>query len=436
MDHEYLLCYAHPGFSFAGVGKDLSTYKNYDPGNPDPWKRGDLSKPHDYRTRPGGFYPIYNEAEDIWYPSNPKRVWAFASNQLTKPGQKLRRETMEDLIAAGKVVFPKDDQVAVYQTIQELRSAIMQGVAPRYLQLGLFETTEEEEKYLSFFVGKRIGFGTPGYKRFRSEVKSASKPLSTWITGLKDKEDNDEVTILRSGLNAEGTTLLGQIFSNASINFSYPKPLSLIQTLIEQATGPDDTILDFFAGSGTTAHAVLALNASEETSDRRFILVSSTEATTQQPDKNICRDVTRERVKRAIEGYSYRSRAGQVEVEGLGGDFAYLQANRIEMERLFLGGIQHEQIWTALQLIHVHEVDEYQSDKDMQQLWTDEQVLVYLPEISSSTLDRLGKLTDSANRPITVYTWQPPLVEQHLMVEHVNIYKIPDELVKRFGGTP
>ncbi|WP_275450868.1 DNA methyltransferase, partial [Pseudomonas syringae] len=56
--------------------------------------------------------------------------------------------------------------------------------------------------------------------------------------------------------------------------------------MLSQATRPGDIVLDFFAGSGTTAQAVLALNA-EDGGARRFILCSSTEATSKEPDKNL-----------------------------------------------------------------------------------------------------------------------------------------------------
>ncbi len=81
--------------------------------------------------------------------------------------------------------------------------------------------------------------------------------------------------------------------------FNYAKPLSLIQGLLQQATRPGDTVLDFFAGSGTTGHAVLALNA-QDGGQRRFILCSSTEATAKEPNKNLCRDVCAERIRRVI----------------------------------------------------------------------------------------------------------------------------------------
>ncbi|CAM4017627.1 site-specific DNA-methyltransferase [Deinococcus frigens] len=429
VDHEYVLCYAHPGFSFAGLDKDLSGYKDHDPGHPEPWKRGDLSKAHDYRARPNGFYPIHNPIEDIWYAPNPKRVWAFASERYVKQGQKLRRETMEQLIREGRVIFPKKDRTAVYVTLEELRAAIVKGDAPHFLQLGLYDTPAEETAYLAQYVGKRLGYGTPGYKRFRSEVRRANKPLSSWIVGMKEEGEQDR-TVLRSGLNAEGTALLGQMLQSAGVGFSYPKPLSLIQTLIAQATGPDDTVLDFFAGSGTTAHAVLALNAADHTSNRRFILVSSTEATAQEPARNLCQSVTRERVGRAIQGYTHRTRSGPVDVPGLGGEFAYLRA-----AHLLTGETAHQQIWFALQLRHLQVLGHYCPDRALQQQWTADLVLLYLTETSREVLDEVERLARKAGRPVTVYTWQAEEVEAATMLENVAVCSLPAELREAFGGT-
>ena len=80
--------------------------------------------------------------------------------------------------------------------------------------------------------------------------------------------------------------------------FSYPKPLALISEIAQRITDESSTILDFFAGSGTTGHAVMKLNA-EDRGNRRFILCTNNE-------NNICRDVTYERIKRVIdkEGYT------------------------------------------------------------------------------------------------------------------------------------
>ena len=81
--------------------------------------------------------------------------------------------------------------------------------------------------------------------------------------------------------------------------FDYPKPLSLMTYLIGIVPQSDITVLDFFAGSGTTGHAVMKLNA-EDGGSRKFILCTNNE-------NNICRDVTYERIKRVIAKENYKA---------------------------------------------------------------------------------------------------------------------------------
>lgn len=107
------------------------------------------------------------------------------------------------------------------------------------------------------------------------------------------------------GTNEDATKEIAELF-NAEIGeiFQYAKPVSLIKYLIKFHTKNDDIILDSFAGSGTTMHAVNELNK-EDRGKRKCILVQMAEKSEQEPDKNICKDVTRERNKLAIEKYEY-----------------------------------------------------------------------------------------------------------------------------------
>ena len=83
-----------------------------------------------------------------------------------------------------------------------------------------------------------------------------------------------------------------------AVGFDTVKPVNLIKTLVCHL--PDNiTILDFFAGSGTTGHAVMKLNA-EDNGARKFILCTNNE-------NNICRDVTYERIKRVIDKEGYEA---------------------------------------------------------------------------------------------------------------------------------
>ncbi len=95
----------------------------------------------------------------------------------------------------------------------------------------------------------------------------------------------------------DGTNVLTGIMGIRA-TFSNPKNLDLIEYLVSLKQGKNNIILDFFAGSGTTGHAVMKLNA-EDGGNRKFILCTNNE-------NNICRDVTYERIKRVIdkEGYA------------------------------------------------------------------------------------------------------------------------------------
>ena len=101
--------------------------------------------------------------------------------------------------------------------------------------------------------------------------------------------------ILEDSINAaRGTREVMDIFSEKK--FDYPKPLNLIIHILNMVSKKDATILDFFAGSGTTLHATMKLNA-EDGGLRKCILVTNNE-------NHICEEVTYERNKRVINGYT------------------------------------------------------------------------------------------------------------------------------------
>ncbi len=110
-----------------------------------------------------------------------------------------------------------------------------------------------------------------------------------------------------------GTNEIKTIFPEDKRPFNFPKPSVLIEDLISFVTKDDDIILDSFAGSGTTAQAVLNLNKADG-GNRKFILV--------ELEKSIAHEITAERVKRVINGYP-KSRYP----EGTGGSFQFLDLN-------------------------------------------------------------------------------------------------------------
>ena len=101
-------------------------------------------------------------------------------------------------------------------------------------------------------------------------------------------------------------TILGDITA-----FDTPKPVRLLERILQIATTKDSIILDSFAGSGTTAHAVLNMNKADG-GNRKFILVEM---------MDYADNITAERVKRVIDGYGEDKKA----VEGTGGNFSYYE---------------------------------------------------------------------------------------------------------------
>ncbi len=211
----------------------------------------------------------------------------------------------------------------------------------------------------------------------------------------------------------------------AGIEFPYPKPLGLVQYLVSMVTDPDALVLDFFAGSGTTAHAVHKLNA-EDGGRRRVILVSSTEATVDAPEKNLCRDVCATRVRRVIEGYTTAS--GEA-VAGVGGDFAYLRARRIPVGEML--EIQHPEVWTALQLAHGAALTPFTEGPWMLAGDADEAVC-YVPRFDRADAPAL-RAALRGSRSVALYSWQPATVRQHLRAAHITHLPIPETLARRFG---
>ena len=131
--------------------------------------------------------------------------------------------------------------------------------------------------------------GRPREKKFLRDLHNDKTGFSSWLS----KES--------SNTNTQGSREVRDLLGGKI--FDFPKPLQLLKTLVGQGTRQDSLVLDFFAGSGTTAHAVMALNA-EDGGNRRCISVQLPESTDEQSEArkagyaNIA-EITRERIRRA-----------------------------------------------------------------------------------------------------------------------------------------
>lgn len=183
--------------------------------------------------RPNSNFTIVNPRNNQEFPVNPLAVW-----RITKEG-------FPQYLKENRIVFPGD-----YDFLNISKPVL------RYWK-------EDDKKK----AGDRFGYTT----------------VSSYI--------NDEV-----GMTQDGTKDITNIFGEKA--FGFPKPLSLIKYLLKISNPhyKSLSILDFFAGSGTTLHATMQLNA-EDGGHRKCILVTNNE-------NNICEEVTYERNKRVIQGYT------------------------------------------------------------------------------------------------------------------------------------
>ena len=247
-DCEFIICYAKSELFQAGEkGKERKYYESADFPGK-PWRFHDLTKQTTIEERPNSDFTIINPKTGEEYPVNPLRSWAIT------------KVTFQRYNSENRIIFPGD-----YDFLNITKPVL------RYWK-------EDDEKK----AGDTFG------------LVASSTYLQTNV-----------------GMTQDGTKELISIFGNKQ--FSFPKPSTLIRHFINIATIRDKNaiILDSFAGSGTTAHAVLDLNK-QDGGNRKFILVEM---------MDYAENITAKRVRRVIDGYD----EGNKVVDGLGGDFSYYE---------------------------------------------------------------------------------------------------------------
>ena len=185
------------------------------------------------------------------------------------------------------------------------------------------------------------------------------------------------------------------------INFTYAKPVNLIKYLLTVSNQPSNiTVLDCFAGSGTTGHAVLKLNA-EDGGNRRFILCTNTE-------NNICEEVTYERIKRVIEGYG--------DTEGIPANLKYYRTDFVSKDSDSLTDELLDHIKEMIQLEHGIKLDGSQ----------------YIMVLTDEEADALEQHWDEYKDVKALYVSRNVLftTEQNMLFGDVDIHIIPDDYFK------
>ena len=265
-------------------------------------------------------------------PNTPEtsNLWAgFAENSITKNGPANPPSEIE--LPVG---FPVKEQ-NLYLAASVIPENLMEAMNTRRMtsnqlkaQFGRVQfplRLDSMEAKNGHLINKcRVFSGWANANKLRSFIDSGCIPIadddgmqiSFFLSGngviYYHKERGERARNVLSALRNLGTTeRMRSELESMGIKFQYPKPKELLQYVIRIGSNPGDLILDSFAGSGTTAHAVLKQNA-EDGGNRRCILV--------EMDPNIARNVTAERVRRVAQGYT--NAKGET-VPGLGGGFRY-----------------------------------------------------------------------------------------------------------------
>ncbi len=271
-DYEWVVCYAKS--TSLKVSTEGTPRKYYE--TPDfpcrPWRIHDMKTQRTASERPNSFFDIVNPNTGDVYPANPNATW------------RVTKDSIKEYIEQNRIIYPGD-----YSFLK-----ISQPVL-RYWK------SDDVKK-----DGDSFG---------RSSV-STSFPKDI-------------------GLSQDGTKEITQIFDGQKI-FNYPKPTSLLIYLISILNDKNATILDFFSGSASTAHAVMHMNAKDGGS-RKFIMVQLPEEIDSKSEaykagyRNIC-EIGKDRISRAgaILKSEYGEQANNVDV-----GFRVLKLDSSNMEDAF-----------------------------------------------------------------------------------------------------
>ena len=195
-------------------------------------------------------------------------------------------------------------------------------------------------------------------------------------------------------------TELKSIFNTSKPVFSNPKNVSYIKLLISLLENKNIIVLDFFAGSGTTAQAVLELNK-EDGGHRKFILCTNNE-------NNICEDITYQRIKTVITG---KRQDGSIYSEGIPANLKYYHTDFVSKSEEYLADALLDHVTEMIQLEHGIKIDDNS----------------YIMIMSDDEADELEKKWSEYNEIKAIYVSQDVLLtaSQEVLFGAMDMYTIP-----------
>ncbi len=203
--------------------------------------------------------------------------------------------------------------------------AIICGVADEDVRKGVKAIVLSESLEVSAAKAQQVYDQGPWPKFFFSKGGKGGIARKTYLDNVGGKLPTNFWPFVDTGHTDEAKKEMLSIF-NGRATFDTPKPRRLLEYVLTVAGDKETLILDSFAGSGTTAHAVLNMNKADG-GNRKFILIEM---------MDYAESITAERVKRVINGYG----SGKKAIEGTGGSFSYYELG----EPLMNGNMLNEDV--------------------------------------------------------------------------------------------
>ncbi len=201
------------------------------------------------------------------------------------------------------------------------------------------------------------------------------KKKDKWIPYEKEyfsgqvKKIKDRSILYDVAETGDGSNILTEIFKQKDI-FLNPKPIEVLIKIFNNVTFSTSTILDFFAGSGTTGHAVLKLNA-EDGGHRRFILCTNNE-------NNICRDITYQRLKTVITG---KRKDGSVYSDGMPGSLKYFKVDFVPVDDQMYYEYADQLLENIRTLVELENAADMDNDKSVSIIMDDDELDDFISSI-------------------------------------------------------
>ena len=353
--HEYCICYAREIINFV-AGMDTKLENKNE-------------------------YPKYDELHKKYYKTQLLRKWGANSLRENRPNLYYSIKAPD-----GTDVFP-----TIYQDNLEIESCWRWGKTK--MEQAIVEGKVE-------FIKDKNDNWIP-YEKIFANGDLAYKKFTTW----QDETGN-------------GTGILKQIFEKSV--FDYPKSVTLLSRILTMANvNKNSIVLDSFAGSGTTAHAVLDMNKADN-GNRKFILIEM---------EDYADTTTAERVKRVIDGYG----DGKKAVDGTGGNFSFYELGQpILKDNLLNEDVDTQKI---REYIFYTETKQMPTSKDNEPFFLGEYestAYYFIYEKNAVTsLDRdFLKTIQTKSERYVIYADKCTLSDEQLEQWHITFRKIPRDITK------